>query len=168
MGLEAVAIGLSAASALSGVVGTVAQASAQSQQAKYNQQVAENNAKVAEMNRNKEMLEAQREAERIRLKGQRVQGSARAKLGVSGIDPLGSALDVLQDNLIENEMDALNAEYRGQIGAFNSNVTANRYRSEARLEGMKAKSYQSAGILGGIGAGLSGASSTYNTYLRLT
>jgi hypothetical protein len=178
--IAGVAIAATVASTAVGVVAAQQQASsqadaananaaAQNMAAKYNAQVQANNAMVARQNAQMQMDQAAAEARRIRIVGQRQQGAARAAAAASGIDPLGSFEDVAYDSLIDNETDARNAIYRGQVNAWNSMVEAGNYDAAAGLSKAKgqyalqagsieASGARRAGILSGIGTGISGAS----------
>lgn len=84
-----------------------AQAQAQAQAQDYNAIVAENNARAA-----REQANAREEQQRRRFGA--LQGQAIAGIAQSGTGFEGSNADMLQQNAIANELDALTIRYEGQ------------------------------------------------------
>lgn len=153
-GFETLAtIGSLAGTAFS-VVGALSQASAQSAAAKTNAEVARQNAIAA-------TDQAAAEEARQRRIARQVQGAGRAAIGASGVSLEGSPLDILEQNAINEELDALNIRYRGQLASRGYGVEANQYSMEARTA-------KTTGYMSAAGKLLTGASSAYGNYYKGT
>lgn len=114
--------------------------------------VADYNARVAENNAISERAFAEADAARAREAGARQRAKLRAAAGASGVDTgTGSILDVLSDDAVEAELDALNIKAQGESRAVAHEAQATRYK-------MEAKNTRSSAFLSAIGAGLSGYS----------
>lgn len=129
-----------ALSVLTGVmsaVGGVVAASSQASAASYNAKVAERNAKIAKQNSLVEEAAKRRET-------QRLIGAGAAAVGSSGLQMVGTPLDVLAENARIGELDALTIRYNGEN-------TAESYRMDAQRERMAARSARTAGAIGAVG-----------------
>jgi len=130
-------------------------AKAQRNASRYNAQVAENNATLSRQ-------AGDARADDIRERTRRLQATARANAGASGIDvtPGSSPLEVLAYNARQGELDALRAEYSGEIGAQGDEATAT-----LRFEGANAistgKAQGASTILAGIGSAVNTGVRTY-------
>lgn len=171
---------ISLASAGIGAVGAIQQGNAQSAQyeaqaqayksqaqaQEYNAAVQRNNAKAAG-----EQANAAEEAQRRKFA--QLQGQAMAAVGQSGTGFDGSNLDVLRQNSVNNELDALNIRYQGQMQAQGLMAQSDLDRMQAQQSLFNAatarSSASSASTAGWIGAGsnlLSGVSN-YAYYKNL-
>jgi hypothetical protein len=114
----AVGAGLSAVSALS-------QGAAANSAAKYNAALYERNARITEQN-------AQMQEDRQRRLAAMRAGANRAAIGASGITAEGSALDLLESNAAQEELDALMIRWNGQTAAGDLRANAQLQRSAGR------------------------------------
>jgi len=130
--MTGVEIALAAGTAMSAMA-SVASAVNQANVSRYNAKVGEANARQA-------ILEGDAQASRTRDQVSRALGDARARAGASNLDLSGSTLDVLADSAAEGEMDALIAQYHGQM-------TARQQRSQASLDKSQASAALTTGAL---------------------
>jgi hypothetical protein len=129
-----------------------AQAASYSAQAganEYNAVVAQNNAKIAA-----DQANAQEEQQRRRFRD--LQGKALAGVAQSGAGFSGSNADVLRDNEVNNELDALTIRYEGinKVKSLESQAQIEKYnaavnRSNAKTATQASKINAGAAILGG-------------------
>lgn len=123
------------------------------QQSSQAKKTAEYNAAVAQSNAAQAQAFADADAARARDEAARKQGAMRAKAAASGVDTgTGSVLDVLSDEALQNELDALNIEAKGAAEARSFNMQAEGFRKQAR-------NIKRAAPLSALGAGLSGFAS---------
>lgn len=115
---------LSAVSTVAGVVGQIQQSRAAESSARYNAALAEQNRRIA-------LQQAKADERTQRRSALRRAGSARAAAGASGLTLEGSALDILEDNAVEEELSALNIRYQGQLRARGFGTEASLERSRA-------------------------------------
>ncbi len=120
-------------SAAVGALGAIQEARASSAASEFNAKIADNNAIVSEQN-------AAAEEKRQRRMAGRQAANSRVAIAASGVRLEGSPLDVLEDQALEAELDALNLRYGGQLQASN-------YRSQAQLERSAARSARTQGFL---------------------
>jgi hypothetical protein len=147
-------------------IGSMRQASAANQQASMeanaeraaaerNAQIAERNAEIIRNNSNVDAARVERET-RIR------QGAARAAGGGNGLELMGSALDIMEDNFMEGELDRLMILHEGEIAAENylSDAEFARYGGETRAQAAtyRGKTEASAARMGAVGSLLRGGS----------
>ena len=110
-----------------------AQAQAQAQTAEYNATVARNNARIAS-----DQANAKEEAQRrhfAQLQGQAVAGVAQSGTGFEG-----SSYDLLEQNAVNSELDALTIRYQGQN-------QANGLIAQAQLDENNAKTARAMGAV---------------------
>lgn len=122
-------------------VGSIVQGAQQASVARFNQGIARQNAEIATQ-------QAREDAERTRRDTRRRIGSIEAAFGASGIEISGSAFDVIDDNEIEGELDALTVLYRGSL-------ESRRFQTQATDQGFRAQTAQLTGFAGAAGALLS-------------
>lgn len=110
------------------------QASAMDYQAKIN----ERNAAIAEQNAQsaREQANVREEAQRRRFNA--LEGEALAGIAQSGTGFDGSNLAIIEQNAINNELDALTIRYEGGQQARGLAVTGENYRSQSQLDKMNA------------------------------
>lgn len=143
-GLELAAAAAVASTAV-GAYGAIQQAEAQAQAAsnqakaqEYNAKIADRNAKIAEMNAQSASEFANVKEESQRRRFAQLEGAAMAGIAQSGTGFGGTNMAMIEQNAIENELDALTIRYEGQQQAKGLEVTAGNYRSQAELDRMNA------------------------------
>ena len=143
--LALIAAASAVASAGVGAYGAIQQAEAQAQAsrnqaaaANYQSQLDERNAKIAEMNAQsaREVANVKEEAQRRRFNA--LEGQAMASIAQSGTGFDGSNLAMIEQNAINNELDALTIRYEGEQQAKGLGITADNYRSQSQLNKMNA------------------------------
>jgi hypothetical protein len=157
-------IGMIVSTAFS-AMGAIQQANAQAAQQRaiaqaqnYNAQVARNNAQIARD-------QANVAEENQRRKFNALQGEALAGIAQSGTGFFGSNLDVLKQNEVNNELDALTIRYQGE-------TKSNALLAESQLDKYNAdvaNSNASSATTGGYfnaGAGLLSGVSRYYNYTK--
>ena len=130
-------------SAAVGALGAVQEARASAAASEFNARVADNNAVIAEQN-------AAADERKQRRQASREMASSRARIGAAGVALEGSPLDVLEDQALEAELDALNIRYGGRLQARN-------YRSQAELDRSRARSARTQGFISAGTSLLNGA-----------
>lgn len=145
-----VGAGVSAYGALS--QGSAASGSYQSQAEadKYNATVARNNARAASD-------QANFKEEQQHRKFAQLQGEALAAIGQSGTGLDGSNLDVLHQNAVNNQLDALTIRYEGQQQASGLLAQSQMSDLEAKQARKNASTAKFAGYVGAGASLLSGA-----------
>jgi len=156
-GLEALAAAASAVSGIVGAMGAMQAANAQAEAAEYNARIQERNAIIADQNRKAAVTQASIDAEDKRRDNRRVMASIRAAYGHSGIDLIGSPLDVLEDTALEQELDAQRIEYEGRARSREGAIKMLGLHEQAELDRMEARSARSAGRTAAAGALIGGA-----------
>lgn len=124
---------------------------AQAQANEYNAVVAQNNARVAA-----EQANAQEEQQRRHFRS--MQGQAMAGVAQSGAGFDGSNADVLAQNQVNNELDALTIRYEGQNKMKSLESQAQIEKYNAATNRMNAKEAKTAGYINAGANILSGAS----------
>ena len=144
--MEALMIVGTAVSTVGALSSAAAQAQAAENQAaaaRYNAQVQENQATVARYNAQSAGEQAARKEEMQRRRFAALQGQANAGLAQSGTDlGSGSNADVLKQNEINSELDALTIRYEGSQARDSYYNTASNFMSQAELSRMNAAMYQ--------------------------
>lgn len=125
-------------------------ADAEQAQAKRRAEVARQNAKIVR-------AQGAEDARRFRLQSRQRLGTGRAAVGASGVQMTGSALDVLEQNALNMELDALTIEYESDIRAWNLESAGEDFDLRARNIG-KQHQYQAAATL------MTGAYNTYDAW----
>lgn len=166
MGASAAQAGLAGMLATSGAVsalGAIQSSNAQqagleatARQQEYNATVSRNNAMAAS-----EQANAAEEQQRRKF-GQ-IQGQAVAGIAQSGTGFDGSNLDILRQNAVANELDALTIRYQGQNQSKGLMAQADQETFGAGVSRMNAGTARTAGYLN-AGAGLLSAASQYKGY----
>jgi hypothetical protein len=154
------------------VVGTLASASAQASQAKYEgaaqQQVANFQAKQLERKAGQERAVSQREAIEERRRARLARSKALAIAGASGGGTGGTAADILADLTAEGELNAGAALYEGEETARGLETQAAATRAEGKYASSAgsyaAKNIRRAGYLSAVGTTMQGAASMYSKY----
>lgn len=144
-GIEIAALAAAAASTAVGTYSAIQQADAQAESQRnqaaamdYQSKIDERNALVAEQNAQsvREQANAKEEAQRRRFGA--LQGEAMAGIAQSGTGFDGSNLAIIEQNAINNELDALTIRYEGEQTAKGLAVTGENYRMQSQLDKMNA------------------------------
>jgi hypothetical protein len=106
------------------------------------------NAEVDKVNALQQQENARFEEERLREQQRRSLGNMLAGYGKSGVTMSGSALDVLDDSLIQSELDALTVKYRGQLGFNAYNQSALDNQTKGLLAQQQGKTALTGGLIG--------------------
>lgn len=155
------------------------QAELDAQSLEYNAKVAENNAIIADYNSQIALNQATEKEQAQRRSMAFMRGQARAAAAQSGAGTDGSNADVMRQNDILAELDALNIRYGGQMADLGFRTTAGNLRSQAdmnrymagrareggkynmRISSMNADSEMTAGYLNAASSLLSGGTKYY-------
>lgn len=159
--MEALLIASTAMAAL----GSIKQGQAQSASAQAQAQAQEFNATMARNNAQMASEQANAAEEQQRRKFDALQGQAIAGIAQSGTGFDGSNADILKQNAISNELDALTIRYQGQNQAKGLMAQADLDQFGAGVSRMNAKSAMTAAYLNAGSQLLSGASK-YNYYSK--
>lgn len=149
MGPEVAIIATVASSAFS-AVGAIKQGNAAKAAADYNAQVARNNAEAA---RQRATAQAERQERQARIR----RGQNIARAAASGVALEGSALDLFEDNAIEEELDRLSILYQGEVDATG-------FGASASLDEMRGRAARNAGYVSAAGTLLGGAAKSAGIY----
>lgn len=146
--------GLSAIGSLFSAFSQMQSMQTQAAMARYQAQVAERQATVAKYNAQTSEQQAAAREEQQRRHFAMLQGQAIAGLAESGTDPdTGSNADMLKQNAVGSELDALNIRFQGRQ-AFNSFInTSENYMAQANLDNMSASMYSAnagSALIGGF------------------
>lgn len=170
MGASAAQAGLAGMLATSGAVSAMGaisssnaqQASfdAQAKQMEFNSTMARNNAQMASE-------QANTAEEQQRRKFGQIQGQAVAGIAQSGTGFDGSNLDILRQNAVSNELDALTIRYQGQNQAKGLMAQADQDAFGAGVARMNSSSARTAGYMN-AGTSLLSAASQYKGYTLKT
>ena len=139
---------LIAASTAVSTYGIIKQGEAAAAQAKSAAQANEYNATVQRNNAEAAQATAARKEEQQRSQFGQLQGTARAAVAQSGAGLGGSNLDVLKQNALQNELDALTIRYEGQ-------TQARGLIAQSQLETQQAAANRAAGSAARTGAYIS-------------
>lgn len=128
----------------------------QADAAKYNATVARNNARAASD-------QANFKEEQLHRKFAQLQGEALAAIGQSGTGLDGSNLDVLHQNAVNNQLDALTIRYEGQQQSSGLMAQSQMSDLEAKQARKNASTAKFAGYVG-AGTGLLSGAGKYAYY----
>jgi hypothetical protein len=106
--------------------------------AEYNSQINQNNATVAKYNAQSSAQQAAAAEDAQRRKFAALEGSASAGVAQSGTGFEGSNADVLKQNAVNNELDALNIRYQGNQQKNSFINTSSNYNAQSNLDLMGA------------------------------
>lgn len=159
--MEALMIMSSAISAIGSIKAAQAQAAsykAQSQAMDYNATIAKNNAVAANQ-------QASAQEEQQRRKFAMLQGQAAAGAAQSGAGLDGSNADVLAQNALMNELDALTIRYEGQNKAKTLEAQSELDKYQAVAASRNADTAMEAGYFN-AGANLLSGATSYSMYSK--
>ena len=131
-------------------VGTVMGAQAAGKAADYNAAVSRANAKMSRQ-------EGQLEIDARRKEMRQTLGSIRAAYGSSGVQFVGSGLDLLRDTAVEYAWDTQKIAYKAEVRAVGEENQAQLYEAEAGQA-------TSMGVIGAASSLLKGATTSYGMY----
>lgn len=162
MTLSLVAGGLSTGM---GVISSIQQGKAQSEQAKYQADVARQNQQLAEQQASAERKQGYDNMVAKRQEAAKLIGRQRAMAGASGatVDE-GSNLDLQADTAAQGELDAINAYNQGLDRAYNSELQAANYGSQAGAYDAQASSAKNAGYLNAASTAIGGIADMGSTW----
>jgi hypothetical protein len=142
------------------VAGAATSAYAQYRKGQSDAAVARNNAVLAGYQRDYALQNGSMEAGDILAEGRDANAQARVGYAENGIDPSsGSAADVMAGSAGRAGVDAMRAKRKAVMEAWGLGNEARDFRTQAKLD-------ESAGILGAVGAGLSGAGTAATIYSK--
>ena len=144
--------------------GQYRQGQAQAQAQDYNAQVNRNNQQISEMNARQAEQAASYKENMQRDRAQRLAGAQEAKFAKSGVLMSGSPLDLMADQAMQSEMDALALRYEGDVNAWNARARGTQYGAQATLDSFYAGNSRTAGTWAAGSTLLSGAGNTMNAY----
>lgn len=159
-----IAAGTAAVGGVVSAVGAVQQGRAAKKMANYNAQLATNNAKIQENNALASQRQAMVEADRKRRMGKILSGRIKSSVSKSGTTFDGSVQDILLDNAINVEIDALTELYKGTADSQNFRNSASDSLAQASMSRMQGKAAQSSSYYQAAGSVLSGAGNAASYY----
>jgi len=137
------AMALTIVGSVVGAIGSIVSGMAAASAANYNAKVQERNAAAA-------IEQGGADVEAERRDALRRQGQIRASYGASGMALAGSALDVFEDQVAEDELAVKNIRYKAQVRSTG-------HQDQAKLDRAEARNASTAGLIGGISTLASGA-----------
>jgi hypothetical protein len=141
--------------------GSIMQGNAQSAQYKAQAQANDYNATVARQNADVALQQANAREEIQRRKFGDLQGTAIAAAAQSGAGMDGSNADVLKQNAIAAELDALTIRYEGQMQARGLMAQSEMEQFQGRMNRTNSRTAQTAGYINAGANLLGGASKAY-------
>ena len=161
----AVSIAATALSTGIGVMGSIQQSRMQQQQAEYQADVARQNQKLAEQQASAERKQGYENMIAKRQETAKLIGRQRAAAGASGaVVDFGSNLDLQADTAAQGEIDAINLYNQGLDRAYNSEIQAWNYGSQAEAYDSRASAAGSSGWMSAAGTALGGIASIGSTW----
>lgn len=161
-----IVMGLTAVTAGVGAYAAIQQGKAAKKSADYEAEIMgaqakaqDNQAQVVEQNAAIAQDQARFESDRIRSRYRKVISSQKSAYSKGGVTLTGSADDVMYDSILSGELDALAAEYQGEVEAYNYKADANMIRSNANVTRAGASNARMAGRNAQSQAGFSAATS---------
>lgn len=146
--------------AVIGAVGALAQGAAAAEEARYQAQVARNNAVIARRNAEYSLEAGVREESAYRIKGTLLRSAIKARYGASGVDVnIGSPVRVDASAALVQELDALTLRNNAAREAYNHEVQATNFESQAELNEMQASNAMMSGFFGAASSLASGIGS---------
>ena len=137
---------------VAGIMGAKAESKAAQAQATSDRQVAEYNAAVYRQNADSTSRASAMQEEQQRTRFAMDHGRNIASAAESGAGMDGSNFDLLRQNAVQGEIDALNVRYRGQAEAQGLLSQANMQDYQGRAAVMRGQQAKVAGKIGVISA----------------
>lgn len=151
-----------------GAIGSYQAGKAQAAAYNYNAKVAQENKKLAEQNASMARQEGLEEARRQRIATLQAVGKQEVSLAANGVDVgYGTSLDLIEDNSMLGELDALTMEYNAEKNARNYDIQAMNFANEANLAQFSARNARTAGNISAISGGLKAFGQLGNAALSL-
>ena len=150
-----------------GVVGSIRQARAQSEQMEYQADVARQNQQLAEQQASAERRQGYENMVTQRQETAKLIGRQRAAAGASGaaVD-VGSNLDLQADTAAQGEIDAINTYNQALDRAYNYDVQAVNYGNQAAAYDASASSAKKAGYINAFGTAIGGLATMGSTWAK--
>ncbi len=153
------AMAMMAVSAVVGLIGSFAQASALNEQAKAQERIAEFNARQQEIEANRRQAEGALRGELEMKDAQSLSGRARAAFAQAGVDTSSGSPLLLEQELISEGAFRQSLEVASAQNEQRSlNEAAKGERYEGQIRAMASRSQARASILSGIGSAFSAMS----------
>lgn len=150
-----------------GVVGSIRQARAQSEQMEYQADVARQNQQLAEQQAGAERRQGYENMITQRQETARLIGRQRAAAGASGaVVDVGSNLDLQADTAAQGEIDAINVYNQALDRAYNYDVQAVNYGNQAAAYDASASSAKKAGYINALGTAIGGIATMGSTWAK--
>ena len=150
-----------------GVVGSIRQARAQSEQMEYQADVARQNQQLAEQQASAERRQGYENMVTQRQETARLIGRQRAAAGASGaVVDVGSNLDLQADTAAQGEIDAINTYNQALDRAYNYDVQAVNYGNQAAAYDASASSTKKAGYINAFGTAIGGLATMGSTWAK--
>lgn len=160
-------LGATALSTGVGVVGSIRQARAQSEQMEYQADVARQNQQLAEQQASAERRQGYENMVTQRQETARLIGRQRAAAGASGaVVDVGSNLDLQADTAAQGEIDAINVYNQALDRAYNYDVQAVNYGNQAAAYDASASSTKKAGYINALGTAIGGIAEMGSTWAK--
>ena len=163
--ITAISLASTALSTGVGVYSSIQQSKAQQSQAEYQADVARQNQRLAEEQASAQRKEGYDNMVAKRQETAKLIGRQRAAAGASGaaVD-VGSNLDLQADTAAQGEIDALNLYNKGVDSAYQSQIQAWNYGSQAAGYDARADAAGNAGWMNAAGTALGGIASMGSTW----
>nr|DAG73961.1 MAG TPA: hypothetical protein [Caudoviricetes sp.] len=150
-----------------GVVGSIRQARAQSEQMEYQADVARQNQQLAEQQASAERRQGYENMVTQRQETAKLIGRQRAAAGASGaVVDVGSNLDLQADTAAQGEIDAINTYNQALDRAYNYDVQAVNYGNQAAAYDASASSTKKAGYINALGTAIGGIATMGSTWAK--
>lgn len=150
-----------------GVVGSIRQARAQSEQMEYQADVARQNQQLAEQQASAERRQGYENMITQRQETAKLIGRQRAAAGASGaVVDVGSNLDLQADTAAQGEIDAINTYNQALDRAYNYDVQAVNYGNQAAAYDASASSAKKAGYINAFGTAIGGLATMGSTWAK--
>ena len=150
-----------------GVVGSIRQARAQSEQMEYQADVARQNQQLAEQQASAERRQGYENMVTQRQETAKLIGRQRAAAGASGaVVDVGSNLDLQADTAAQGEIDAINTYNQALDRAYNYDVQAVNYGNQAAAYDASASSTKKAGYINAFGTAIGGLATMGSTWAK--
>ena len=150
-----------------GVVGSIRQARAQSEQMEYQADVARQNQQLAEQQASAERRQGYENMVTQRQETAKLIGRQRAAAGASGaVVDVGSNLDLQADTAAQGEIDAINTYNQALDRAYNYDVQAVNYGNQAEAYDASASSAKKAGYINAFGTAIGGLATMGSTWAK--
>jgi hypothetical protein len=157
----------SVVSGITGAVGAIQTAGAQADAARYQAAVNRNNQIIAQQNATRSAQAGAVQAQNRDLRTRQVVGQITAAQGASGIDIDSTSSKEVRDSASQlGRFDAQTVYDNAMLTSRAESAQATNFGEQAKLDTMRASNAESAGLLGGFGSILGGATSFADKWLK--